>query len=161
MGYLPDQPYALWSIWIYLPLLPRLFLLILGAVTVYTIASLAVIMGRLTSFTRTHRIQGLPLSERPMEALLARIANLRQLITAAGYLFGMIFFFVLRFAQTTTENAVPVGTLILENFFLYFAFATNVFFVFLVLHFAQWAVSSRIQIHTLRLGVSREITKPT
>jgi hypothetical protein len=160
MGYLSDQPYVLWSIWIYLPPLPRLFLLILALVSVYTISSLAVIIGRLTSLTRRHRIEGLRVSERPLDALLTRIANLRQLITATFYLFGITFFIVLRSADKTSDSAFPVSTLILENFFLYFAFATNVFFVLLVLHAAQWAVSSRIRTHALRLEVSREITQP-
>jgi hypothetical protein len=159
MGYLSDRPYALWSIWIELPLLPRLFLLILALVTVYTLASSAVIMGRLRSLTRRHRVEDLPISERPLDVLLTRTANLRQLITATFYLFGIVFFFVLRFVEATPENKVPVGALILENFFLYFAFAANVFFVFLVLHSVQWAVSSRIRTHALRLGVSREITQ--
>ena len=156
MGYLPNQPNALWPIWIYLPLLPRLFLLILALVTVYTLASSALIMGRLTSLTRRHRVENLPFSGRPLDALMAWTANLHQLITATFYLFGIVFFFVLRFAKATPENNVPVGTLILENFFLYFAFAVNVFFVLLILYSAQWAVSSRIRMHALRLGLSKE-----
>jgi hypothetical protein len=43
-------------------------------------------------------------------------------------------------------------TLILENFFVYFAFATNVFFVFLVLHSVQWFVSGRVHAYTQRLN---------
>jgi hypothetical protein len=161
MGFLPNQPYALWSIWIYLPLLPRLFLLILALVTVYTLTSSAVIMGRLRSLTRRHRVKDLPFSEGPLDALLARTANLHQPITATFYLFGIVFFFALRFAESTPESKVPVGTLILENFFLYFAFATNVFFVLFVLHSVLWAVSSRIRTSSLRSGISGEITQPS
>ena len=104
MGYLPNQPYALWSIWIYLPLLPRLFVLILALVTVYTLTSSAVIVGRLRSLTRRHRVKDLPFSEGSLDALLTRTANLHQLITATFYLFGIVFFFALRFAESTRKN---------------------------------------------------------
>jgi hypothetical protein len=71
---------------------------------------------------------------------------------------GVILFLCLRFlVDQTPENAVPGFVLILSNFFLYFAFAANVFFVLLVLHSVQWVVSSRIRTHSL----SMEITQPT
>jgi hypothetical protein len=75
------HPYALWSLWIELSLLPRLFLLIFGSVTVYTLVSSAVIMGRLTSLTR-RRVEDLSLFKRSLGALLAWTANLGQLIAA-------------------------------------------------------------------------------
>jgi hypothetical protein len=42
----------------------------------------------------------------------------------------------------------------LENFFLYFAFAANAFFIFLVLHLVQWFVSGRVRAYALRLNSS-------
>ena len=77
--------------------------------------------------------------------LSARSANMRHQITAAFYLFGIVFFWGLRFTLWTPDSKTPVGILILENFFLYFAFAANAFFVFLILHLVQWFVSARLQ----------------
>jgi hypothetical protein len=73
------------------------------------------------------------------------------------YLFGVVFFFMLRFVEATPESRVPVGRLILENFFLYFAFAANVFVVLFVLHSVQWVISSRIRVHARRLSFSKDI----
>ena len=80
-----------------------------------------------------------------MAALSARSANMRHLITASFYLFGIVFFWGLRFALWTPDSKTPVGILVLENFFLYFAFAANALFVFLILHLVQWFVSARLQ----------------
>ncbi len=48
----------------------------------------------------------------------------------------------------------PFGVLVLENFFLYFAFAADAFFIFLVLHSVQWFVSSRLRAYAFRLNSS-------
>jgi hypothetical protein len=40
----------------------------------------------------------------------------------------------------------------LRNFLMYFAFAANVFFIFLVLHSVQWFVSGRVQASVKRLN---------
>jgi len=66
-------------------------------------------------------------------------------------LFGLVFMLGLRFAFWTPDSKTPVGTLILENFYLYYAFAANTFFVFLLLASGQWYVFSRLQASALRL----------
>jgi hypothetical protein len=55
---------------------------------------------------------------------------------------------------TPDSNSTAVGMLILENFFLHFAFAANAFFVFLALHSMQWFLSGRLQACALRVNAS-------
>jgi hypothetical protein len=96
-----------------------------------------------------------PSQSKDVAALQARSANLRQLILATFYLFGIVFFFGLRSALWTPDNnSTPGGMLILENFFLHFAFAANAFFIFLVLHSVQWFVSGRVQARALRVNAT-------
>jgi hypothetical protein len=71
---------------------------------------------------------------------------LHQLVIATFYLFGFIFFLTLPFAfMTLGASKVPGWMFIFENLDYYFAFAANVFFVFLVLHSVQWFVSARVR----------------
>ena len=77
---------------------------------------------------------------------------MRQLIVGTFYLFGFVFFLGLHSAFITLgDGKLPVGALILRNLVVYFAFAGNVFFVFLVLHSVQWFVSRSVRACTLRL----------
>jgi len=140
--------YALWSIWTELPTLPRLFLLILAIVAIYSLFSATAILARLRSIMN-------PSQSKDVVALQARSANLRQLILATFYLFGIVLFFGLRSALWTPDsNSTSVGILILENFFLHFTFAANAFFIFLVLHSVQWFVSGRVQARALRVNAT-------
>jgi len=147
--------YFLWSIWGELPALHRLFLAILGAVSICSLFSASTILVRLRSITNIGQSNDLPAARRSLSALHLRAANVRQLIVATFYLFGIIFFFGLRFALWTPEsNKTSVGMLILDNFFVYFAFAANAFAIFLVLHLVQWVVSARLEACALRLNAS-------
>jgi hypothetical protein len=96
--------------------------------------------------------------QRSVAAIHVRSANVRQLILATFYLFGIVFFFGLRSAlRTPDSNNTSVGMVILENFFPHFAFAANAFFIFLVLHSVQWFewfVSGRLQACALRVNAS-------
>jgi hypothetical protein len=144
--------YALWSIWGELPILLQLFSLILSLVSIYTLFSAAVIVVRLRSLTNQRQIESVSSLQHSLTGLRARSANVRQLVSATFYLFGFIFFWILPFAVRTADSKRPLMTLILENFFLYFAFATNVFFIFLVLHSVQWFVASRVHANAQRLN---------
>jgi len=66
---------------------------------------------------------------------------LQHFIGAAFYLLGLVLFVGLQLAYITIDNSkTPVGWIFLQNFVIYFAFAANVFLVFLI-HFVQWFVS--------------------
>lgn len=146
--------YELWSIWIELPALPKLFLLILAVIGFYSLISAAVTLARLRSIMNPSHSRDTMSLRRAVGTLQVRCANVRQLIGAAFYLFGIVFFFSLRFAFVTFDSHTPVGTLILRDFFLYFAFAANAFFIFLVLHLVQWFVSRRVWASALQSEVS-------
>jgi hypothetical protein len=148
-----DIHYTLWSVWWELPILPKLFLLVLFLVSIYTLFSAAVITVRLRSLTNQRRVEDSSSLRGSLAALQARSANLRQLIGATFYLFGLMFFLTLPLATFILDSGrYTIGTLILHNFLVYFAFANNVFFIFLVLHSVQWFLSGRIQAHELRLN---------
>src|SRR6266436_2524976 len=145
--------YTLWSIWKYLPTLQLLFCVIFSLVSIYTLFSATVIMVRLRSLANQRQVEDVSSLQRSLAALHARSANLRQLIGATFYLFGFIFFLTLPFAFITlVSSSTPGWMLIFQNLSIYFTFATNVFFVFLVLHSVYWFVSRRVRASALRLN---------
>jgi|BogFormECP03_OM2_1039629.scaffolds.fasta_scaffold02302_2 hypothetical protein len=146
-----DSPHLIWSVWIYLPILFRLFFLILALLSIYTLFAASVVAARLLTIRgRLESADGVLLRQF-FAVLYARCANMRQLIGGTFYLFGFIFFVGLRSAfNTFGDSNIPGGTLILRNLVVYFAFAGNVFFVFLVLHSVQWFTSHRVGACTLR-----------
>lgn len=90
--------------------------------------------------------------QRAVAALHKRCTDVQQLIRATFYLFGFVLFLGLQLAYLTVDTSrTPVGWHVLENLVVYFAFAANVFFVFLILHFAQWFVSGRVYSYALSL----------
>jgi hypothetical protein len=151
---MPNLSYALWSIWIELPLLHKLFFIVLFVVGVYSLFSATKILAGVRSLMALGQSRDVPALQNEVAALYARSANLRHLITATFYLFGIVFFWGLRFTLWTPDGKTSVSLLVLENFFLYFAFATNVFFIFLVLHSVQWFVSARLHTYARRLTTS-------
>jgi hypothetical protein len=130
----------------------RLLFVILSVVSIYSLFSATAILVRLRSIMNQPQCEDVSGLQHSMAALHARSANVRQLIGATFYFFGFVFFFGLRFALRTSETHTPVGTLILENFFLYFAFAANAFFIFLIVQSVHWFVFSRLQARALRLN---------
>lgn len=153
---MPNLSYALWSIWIELPLLHKLFFIVLFVVGVYSLFSAAKILAGVRSLKALGQSRDVPALQNDVAALYAWSANVRHLITATFYLFGILFFWGLRFTLWTPDNSkTSVLLLVLENFFLYFAFAANVFFIFLVLHSVQWFVSARLHTCARRLATSR------
>ena len=132
----------------------RLFFLIQAIVSIYSLLSATGILVRLRSTMNQRQSEQLSGLQHSMAALHTRLANVRQLIGATFYLFGFVFFLGLRFALRTPESHTPVGLLVLDNFFLYFAFAANAFFIFLILHSVQWFVFSRLQACALCLNAT-------
>jgi hypothetical protein len=134
------------------PLSPlfRLFLLLLLFVCIYTtyFASFALLRLRSLRTVRTDNS-----AQNDLAQLDYRSANLRQIIAATSYLFGLSFFLQIQNAYWTLENNRPVGPMILGNFREDFRLAAAIFLAFLVLHSVQWFVSSRIRRATIRLVI--------
>ena len=148
-----NPPYALWSIWIYLDPVQKLFLLTLCIAGIYFLFSSTVIVARLRAMTSLGQKEDRASMQRSLAAPYTRYTNAQQLIRATFYLFGLVLFFGLQRAYLTIdESKTPVGWLILENFVIHFAFAANVFSVFLTLHLVQWFVSSRLRAYNLQSG---------
>jgi hypothetical protein len=115
-------------------------------VSAYGLFSATFIVVRLRSLANRSKVEDLSSIQRSLATLHARSANLHQLVIATFYLFGFIFFLTLPFAfMTLGASKVPGWMFIFENLGYHFAFAANVFFVFLVLHSVQWFVSARVR----------------
>jgi hypothetical protein len=152
---MPNLSYALWSIWIGLPLLHKLFFFVLFIVGVFSLFSATKILASIRSLMSSGQSRNAAALQNEVAVLYARSSNVRYLIKATFYLFGIVFFWGMRFTLWTPENKTPVSLLVLENFFLYFAFAANAFFIFLVLHSVQWFVAARLHAFARRLTPSR------
>jgi hypothetical protein len=151
-----NPPYAIWSIWIYLPASQKLLFLALCVLGVYSIFSAAVIMGRLRNMTSLPQNEHVPSLQRAVAELHKRCTNVRQLIRATFYLFGFVLFLGLQWAYFTVDkSSTPGGWIILENFVVYFAFAANVFCVFFLIHCVQWFVSGRVDAYASQLSAQR------
>lgn len=139
-----SQYFPEWSsVWQPLSPLFRFFLLLLLLVCVYTTYFASFAIMRLRSLRRTVR------ADNSLQNALARLncrsADLRQIITATSYLFGLSFFLQIQNAYWTPENNRPVGPMVLGNFRDDFRLAAAIFLAFLVLHSVQWLLSSRIR----------------
>ena len=143
----------LWSIWSNLTVLQHLFSLILCAVSAYSLFSATITIARLRSIENLNRNEDLVPIQRSVAALHTRCANVRQLIGATFYLFGLVFVLGLRSAPSISVlSTIPVGTRILQNFVLHFAFAANVYSIFLLLHLVQWFVRGRLNSSSLHFN---------
>jgi hypothetical protein len=151
----PLESYGLRDIWLSLPAFPRLFLVILVIVSFYALYSATFILIRLGSMSKRPAIESAGTRTQALASVLQRAANLRQLITATFYLFAFVFFLDLPLMFITMgDGKMSVLTLIVENLRVYAAFAADVSFVFIVLHSAQWFVSTRIRSSKSRLTSS-------
>jgi hypothetical protein len=134
------EHFAIWSIWFSLSLLYQLYWLLLSIVTLDTLFSAV-------SIVRRFRISN-DSPESSRNRFEARITNLRQVIAAMFFAFGALFFWALpgAFYHTIADGRGWPLTEIILNFVTHFAFAANVFFVFLLLHCVQWFVSKRVRV---------------
>lgn len=143
--FMSNPPYAIWSIWKNLSVLQHLFFVILTAISIYCLFSATIVVLRLRSMASLNSNPYSVSSSRSLASLHARCANIRLLIGVAFWFFGFSFFLGLQEApHTLGHGGATVGAEILGNFVLYFAFAANVFFIFLVLHLLHWFVRSRL-----------------
>ena len=89
---MPNKSCALWSIWIELPLLHKVFFFLLFVVGAYSLFSATKVLARVRSLmTSGHSKDEISLQNQ-VAALSAQSANTRHLITASFYLFGIVFF---------------------------------------------------------------------
>jgi hypothetical protein len=138
--------------WPQLPLLGKFYALFLCAVALYALFSLSRIMFRLKSLARQHAT-GTHLESSYAFALLRKKSdNLHQLIFFATLLFGLTFFFQFPaiFLTLGDSKSLPWSQY-LENLAVHVAFATDVLFVLVFLHSAQWLVSARLRATEIRL----------
>jgi hypothetical protein len=153
-----NLPYAIWTIWPHLSLLDKLFFLLLCAIGIYFLIFAALATARLRAVQNATLREDAISVQRRLAALQERSTKLQQMISAAFYLFGFVLFFGLQSAYITIElSNTPVGWLVLRNFQIYFAFAANVFFVFLIIHFVQWFASGRVAAYSSRLDAQSAV----
>jgi hypothetical protein len=135
-----DPPYLLWSIWRGLSLLQRLFIELLCVISAYCL------FASFRTALRLRAIEKQDSNERtiPIDGALAplyrSLANTRRIIGATFYLFGFFLFFCLQLIVNTLGGKDFPLKQIFGSFVLCCAFAANVFFIFLVLHVAEWLV---------------------
>lgn len=141
-SHMPTQN-LLWSIWVEVPILVKLYLLMLLAVSFYVLYSSARSLVRLRSFKNRSKIEDITSVQQSLQLLKGTSENVRQTVEAAFYLFGLMFCWIFPLA-IRIENGKSFFTPALHDFFLYFALALRVFFIFVVLHSAQWFVSRQI-----------------
>ena len=103
---MPNQSYALWSIWIELPLLHKLFFLVLFVVGAYSLFSATRVLWCLRTLMASGHFKDVTAIQNEVAGLSARSANMRHQITAAFYLFGIVFFWGLRFPHSAFSAVV-------------------------------------------------------
>lgn len=131
--------YAIWSIWSQLGSLYKLYWLLLSLVSFYFLFSAVSIV----RYIRASNDRGV-LAGTSRIQVETRIVDLRQVISAMFFVFGALFFVALPTAFDTLALSKWPQIEYVGNFRLHFAFAANVFFVLLLLHCVQWAISSRL-----------------
>jgi hypothetical protein len=141
---MPTPPLGIWSIWKELSPLQQLIFGVLVVVSMYSFFSAVRVLLRLRS------IRELPGGDRSvirqsLASLSNRCTNLQQLITSMFYLFGIVLFIALqRVGVFVGDGNFSPASVILGQFIVDCAFASNVFAVLLVLQLLQWFASSRV-----------------
>ncbi len=129
--FMPNEPFPLWTIWSSISFLERLFFLALFLVSIYCLFSAAKTILRLRSTRRPGPDQDRASIQLSLLALRELLANVRQTIGAAFYLFGFVLFTNLATIGNTIDSSkTPTGYYILQNFLLQCAVAANAFFCF-------------------------------
>jgi hypothetical protein len=147
-----NPPYTLWSVWKELYYLEQMFILVLAAVTLYCVFSTVRTVLRARSVW--NRLEEDVAVRRERVAVLAsRYANVRQVVGAAFYLFGVVLFLGLENITNVADSSrESVAVYALSNFIVNCAFAANVFVIFLLLHLIQWSGSAILNSISRRLN---------
>jgi len=139
------------GVW-HLPVLGRLFLLLLFMVGTYSLYSNCVILVGLRSLSRRRSVGENNSFRHSLILLKHRAAHLRELILATLCLFGLTFFLQIT-AAFVTPIAGPYGWVnISQNLAVQFSFAADIFLVLFVLQVVQWFTSTRVRSMALELG---------
>jgi hypothetical protein len=142
--------------WFQIPMLTKLFLLFLVAVSLYLLISLVRVLLRLRSLKSLAFTEASVAGVRSfLTALQHRLNNLRSLLLFAFFLFAFCFFLQVPAAFVTFgDSKVPGFTLILMQLATYFEYATDVCFLFLFLHSVHWLASARVEALVKKLQLS-------
>jgi hypothetical protein len=148
-----NSSYTFLSIWRELSISYRLFVVTLAAVSVYSLISATIVFKRIRTLESHRSEETASSTQQYIQMLYRRCANLRQILTATFYLFGLLLFVGLQNAPITVGDGFGFpARQILGGFILHFVFAANVFLVFLILHVVQWVTCIRIHSFALRFG---------
>jgi len=140
--------YSSHSLWQNLSWSSRFFCLVLFVAGLYTLATAV----RATLRLRSMRNENLASAQSSLTTLQSRMANVRQALGAAFYLFGLVFFLNLPDISNYADNSRTPGWVYIErNFVFLCAFAANAMLVFLILHLTQWFVTRQINSRSKRL----------
>ena len=144
-----DVHFSLWAIWPELSVLSKLFLSALALASTYVLFLASTTLSRLRSLSEQGFTAKSSAHPDSVATLQAMARNMRQLITAMFYLWGVVSFISLigSNAPVEGEGTWPNMGLFMRVFLNFAAFAANVFLVLLILHSIQWVVSSRISKH--------------
>jgi hypothetical protein len=146
-----DPPYALWSIWHQSSTLWHWLIYALCALSLYAGFCVVSTISRLRSIK--HLDISDPVAHRTVVVLRDRSATLRDAIFAGFCLFGIVLFMSFQFVGQFIMGS-DVERKMLAQFVFDSALATNVFAILLILHLAQWYVSTRLSRYaTARGGV--------
>jgi|SRR5579863_1441699 hypothetical protein len=147
----PLRP-AIWLVWRYISSLERLLfgaLIVLGIYVVFSAATTVLSVRKIRASLHTGNSAD---ADGCFIGLRKRSARVDRLITAAFYLFGVVLFLGLQGAYFTIDDSTtPVGWSILRGLEPHFAFASNVFFMLLILHLLGWFIShwiGRLTLHS-------------
>jgi hypothetical protein len=139
-----------------MPLLSKLFLFFLCAVSIYTLISLVRVLFRLRSLKKLASAESPTVGVRlTLATLQHRTTNLRHLLIFAFYLFGFCFFLQIPTAFIVLgDSKLSPLSFIFMQLATFFEYAADVFLLFLLLHTLQWFVSNRLQAFTRQQVIS-------
>jgi hypothetical protein len=137
--------HPIWSIWTQLGFLYRVFWLVLLFVSASMLIFTARIWVRLRSRMAQREGENMSSSRCSLADLEAGLKNVCQFVSAAFYLFWLLFFIQLPYDIWTHETGRETGLLaLLGTLSLNLTFGANVVLVLLVVHSVQWLVSARV-----------------
>jgi hypothetical protein len=146
----PSHPAPIWVIWPYLSWLERVSFLAICGLGIYSLFLVSAVV----------RLRGIASNPKDptssQEGLLrvrGRLTKLKQSTVAVFYFFGFVLFAGFLSAYSVVAlTKVPIGLIVVQNLQSHFAFAGNMFFFFLVIHFVQWFVARRADAFALRFN---------
>jgi hypothetical protein len=137
---LPLDAFSPRFLWPYLPSLTKLFITFLCAVCTYSAYTFArILVGLAADKDGSTGKKGYPSS-----TIHRKLANLQNLLQFTFYLFGLCFLLQTPAAFVTANGNSGVALIrnIFQDLGIYIAYATDVFFVLLILHSIRWLIAS-------------------